>query len=105
VAAEGQTVTTMARRHPTLLAPRSLLHHIAQIKHLSLLLTAKDGDLYFGLEWQQAQSRATWQDTVEADRTQTDFKDMGTMRSRNRRTGSVVGDPQPAMAEEGIRVR
>lgn len=50
------------------------------------------------------QPRVTWQETVEADRTRTDFKDMGTMRSPNRRTGSVVGDPLLAMAEEDIRI-
>jgi len=34
------------------------------------------------MERQQVQPRATRQETVEADRTRTDFKDMGTMRNR-----------------------
>lgn len=34
------------------------------------------------MERQQVQPRATWQETVETDRTRTDFKDMGTMRNR-----------------------
>ena len=41
----GGTMATMICRLPTALAPRSLLHHIAQIKHLNFPPRAKDDDL------------------------------------------------------------
>ena len=81
VAADGQTIATTICRLFTPLAPRSLLHHIAQIKHLRFPPGAKDGDLKFGQERQQVQPQATWQETVEDDETRTDFKEMGKRRS------------------------